>query len=102
MQRLDEKKDAEAVIAAALDGITELDDWQRVFLARSISSAFQGLYGLARSDAAKAVAPPEERRPFAKVDVDAEVATLSLDDMQKMLGKLRTSPVRKHRYFGAS
>jgi hypothetical protein len=48
----------------------ELDQWERVHLARGLAAVFSGCYGGGAAEAALALMPVDERSPSAKLPTD--------------------------------
>jgi hypothetical protein len=79
----------------------DLDQWERVHLARGLASVLSGGYGAGAIEAALALTPEIERSPKAKLPTDPVYARLDLDIFERALDEIWAEPARRFPHFGA-
>jgi hypothetical protein len=86
---------------AAFRGLgRDLDQWERVHLARGLAAVFSGCYGAGAAEAAIALTPADERSPSARVPTDPSYARLDLSSLERALNDLWGAPARRFPHFG--
>jgi hypothetical protein len=104
-----EEREAEktADLEALADAITafrqlhrELDQWERVHLARGLAAVFSGCYGAGASEAALALTPEVERSPRATLPTDPFYQRLDLTIFERALNEMWAEPARRFPHFG--
>jgi hypothetical protein len=86
---------------AAFRGLgRDLDQWERVHLARGLAAVFAGCYGAGAIEAALALTPADERSPGARVSADPSYARLDLSFLERALNEVWGAPARRFPYFG--
>jgi len=78
----------------------ELDQWERVHLARGLAAVFSGSYGAGAIEAALALTPEIERSPRAKLPTDPFYKWLDLAIFERALDEIWAEPARRFPYFG--
>jgi hypothetical protein len=78
----------------------DLDQWERVHLARGIAAVLSGCYGAGASEAALALTPEEQRSPSAKLPTDPSYQRFDLALFERVLNEAWAEPARRFPYFG--
>ena len=78
----------------------DLDQWERVHLARGLAAVFSGSYGAGAIEAALALTPEIERSPRAKLPTDPLYKWLDLAIFERALDEIWAEPARRFPYFG--
>ena len=78
----------------------DLDQWERVHLARGLAAVLSGCYGAGAIEAALALTPEIERSPQAKLPTDPVYAWLDLDIFERALDEIWAEPARRVPHFG--
>jgi hypothetical protein len=78
----------------------ELDQWERVHLARGLAAVFSGCYGTGAIEAALALTPEIERSPTAKLPRDPCYERLDLTFFERALDEIWGEPARRFPHFG--
>jgi hypothetical protein len=78
----------------------ELDQWERVHLARGLAAVFSGCYGVGAIEAALALTSEIERSPSAKLPTDPSYERLNLAIFERALDEMWGEPARRVPYFG--
>jgi hypothetical protein len=78
----------------------ELDQWERVHLARGLAAVFSGCYGAGAIEAELALTPEIERNPRAKLPTDPFYQRLDLATFEHALDEIWAEPARRSPYFG--
>jgi len=73
----------------------DLDQWERVHLARGLASVFSGCYGVGAIEAALALTPEIERSPSAKLPMDPSYQQLDLAVFERALNDVWEEPARR-------
>ena len=77
----------------------ELDQWERVHLARGLAAVFSGSYGAGAIEAALALTPEIERSPKAKLPTDPFYEWLDLAIFERALNEIWAEPARRFPHF---
>ena len=80
----------------------DLDQWERVHLARGLAAVYSGCYGAGALEAALALMPRDARSPSAKVPTDPLYAKLDLPLLERALNDIWSEPARRFPHFGAT
>src|SRR6202012_5794902 len=72
----------------------DLDQWERVHLARGLAAVFSGCYGTGAIEAALALTPEIGRSPSAKLPTDPSYARLDLAIFEHALNEMWGEPAR--------
>jgi hypothetical protein len=103
-EREDEKLADLETLADALSAFKQrgrdLDQWERVHLARGIAAVLSGCYGAGAAEAALALTPEEHRSPSAKLPTDPSYQRLDLALFERALTEAWAEPARRFPYFG--
>ena len=78
----------------------DLDQWERVHLARGLASVLSGCYGAGAIEAALALTPEIERSPKAKLPTDPFYERLDLEIFERALNEIWAEPARRFPHFG--
>jgi hypothetical protein len=78
----------------------DLDQWERVHLARGLAAVHSGCYGAGAIEAALALTPEIERSPRAKVPTDPFYERFDLDLFDRALDEIWAAPARRFPHFG--
>ncbi|WP_158924525.1 hypothetical protein [Acidisphaera sp. S103] len=78
----------------------ELDQWERVHLARGLAAVLAGCYGVGAIEAALALTPEIERSPSAKLPADPFYQRLHLEIFERALNEIWAAPARRFPHFG--
>jgi hypothetical protein len=73
----------------------DLDQWERVHLARGLAAVFSGCYGIGAIEAALALTPEIERSPSAKLPADPSYQQLDLAVFERALNDVWEEPARR-------
>jgi hypothetical protein len=79
----------------------DLDQWERVHLARGLAAVFSGCYGTGATEAALALTPEIGRSPSAKLPTDPSYERLNLAIFEHALDEMWGEPARRVPHFGA-
>ena len=103
-EREDEKLADLESLADALSALKQLgrdlDQWERVHLARGIAAVLSGCYGAGAAEAALALTPEEQRSPSANLPTDPSYQHLDLALFERALTEAWAEPARRFPYFG--
>jgi hypothetical protein len=77
-----------------------LDQWERVHLARGLAAVFSGCYGAGAIEAALALTPEIERSPRANLPTDPCYERLDLAIFEQALDEMWGEPARRFPHFG--
>jgi hypothetical protein len=78
----------------------DLDQWERVHLARGLAAVLSGCYGAGAIEAGLALTPEIERSPNAKLPIDPFYERLDLDIFERALDQIWAGPARRFPHFG--
>jgi hypothetical protein len=78
----------------------DLDQWERVHLARGLAAVFSGCYGAGAIEAALALTPEIERSPRAKLPTDPCYERLDLAIFEQALDEMWGESARRFPHFG--
>jgi hypothetical protein len=78
----------------------DLDQWERIHLARGLSAVFSGSYDAGAIEAALALTPEIERSPRAKLPTDPFCERLDLAIFERALDEMWGEPARRFPHFG--
>lgn len=78
----------------------DLDQWERVHLARGLAAVFSGCYGSGAIEAALALTPEMARSPRAKLPTDPFYERLDLATFERALNEIWAEPARRFPHFG--
>jgi hypothetical protein len=79
----------------------DLDQWERVHLARGLAAVFSGCYGAGAIEAALALTPEIERSPSANLPADPFYERLDLAVFERALDEMWGEPARRYPHFGS-
>ena len=77
----------------------DLDQWERVHLARALAAISSGCYGAGAIEAELALTPEIERSPRAKLPADPVYERLDLDIFERALDEIWAEPARRFPHF---
>jgi hypothetical protein len=103
-EREDEKLADLETLADALDAFRQrrrdLDQWERVHLARGLAAVVSGCYGAGAIEAEIALTPPDARSPRAKLPTDPVYERFGLTMFERVLNEVWAEPARRHPHIG--
>jgi hypothetical protein len=104
-EREAEKQDAVTTVEEALAHIEqqerEPDQWERVFIAEAIGAIFRGSYGLACTDVAVGMTPPDGRSAVPMLPRDPLYNRCNIALLRDALREAKAEPVRPYPHFGS-
>ena len=78
----------------------DLDQWERVHLARGLAAVVSGCYGAGAIEAEIALTPPDARSPRAKLPRDPVYERFGLMMFERVLNEVWAEPARRFPHFG--
>ncbi len=77
----------------------DLDQWERVHLARGLAAVLSGCYGGGAAEAALALTPEIERSPSGRIPMDPSYQRLDLAIFERALNDVWEEPARRLPHF---
>ena len=88
------------VLAAFRQRQGELDQWERVHLARALAAVLSGCYDIGEHEAALASTPPAEQSLSAWLSKDPIYKQFDIPLFERALTEALAEPARRFPYFG--
>jgi hypothetical protein len=99
-ERLADLESLADALAAFRQRKRDLDQWERVHLARGLAAVVAGCYGAGAVEAEIAMTPPDARTPRAKLPRDPFYERCDLALFERALNEVWGEPARRYPNFG--